>query len=311
MIYTVTLNPSLDYIVTVEDFRTGIVNRTKEELIYPGGKGINVSIVLKNLGLESTALGFKAGFTGEELGRKLTEKGIATSFVTVEKGITRINVKIRSIDESEINGQGPITNDKELNTLLEMLDHLKEDDVLVLAGSIPESIPSTIYRMIMERLVHKKIKIVVDATKELLLNVLQYQPFLIKPNNHELGEIFGIELKSTEDIIQYAKKLKEMGAKNVMISMAGDGAILVTEKGDTYFSEAPKGKLKNSVGAGDSMVAGFIAGYLNTKDYLEAFKMGICTGSASAFSEELATKDEVLNLLNTHKFNLKEFPAEV
>ncbi|HWT76272.1 MAG TPA: 1-phosphofructokinase [Mobilitalea sp.] len=304
MIYTVTLNPSLDYIVTVQDFRTGTVNRTKDELIYPGGKGINVSIVLKNLGLESTALGFIAGFTGEELSRRLKEKGVTANFISVKEGLTRINVKIRSGEESEINGQGPVTSEKELETLLTILDQLQENDILVLAGSIPESIPSTIYRTIMERLSQKKIKTVVDATKDLLLNVLQYRPFLIKPNNHELSEIFGKELKSTQEIIQHAKKLKEMGAQNVLISMAGDGAVLITEQGDTYFSEAPKGILKNSVGAGDSMVAGFIAGYLNTGDYKEAFKMGISTGSASAFSEELATKEEVLGIYSTHKFNI-------
>lgn len=306
MIYTVTLNPSLDYIVTVQNFRTGTVNRTSNEQIYPGGKGINVSIVLNNLGMKSTALGFIAGFTGEELGRLLKEKGISTDFISVKQGQTRINVKIRSEEESEINGQGPMTDKTELDQLFHMLSMLKDEDVLVLAGSIPESIPSTVYRRIMEQLSNKKIKVVVDATKDLLLNVLEYKPFLIKPNNHELSEIFGKELKTVEEVMEYAKKLKELGAQNVMVSMAGDGAVLVTEHGDTYFSEAPKGTLKNSVGAGDSMVAGFIAGYLNTKDYKEAFMMGISTGSASAFSEELATKEEVLKIYQTHHFNFME-----
>lgn len=303
MIYTVTLNPSLDYIVSVQDFQVGIVNRTKDELLYPGGKGINVSMVLKNLGIESTALGFIAGFTGKELGRKLNEKGIYTDFISVKQGMSRINVKIRSNQESEINGIGPNISENEMDLLYEKLNQLNDEDILVLAGSIPESVPSTIYKDIMEKLIDKKIKIVVDATKDLLVNVLSYKPFLVKPNNHELGEIFGVELHSREDVIPYANKLREMGAQNVLVSMAGEGAVLVTEQGDVYITEAPKGKLKNSVGAGDSMVAGFIAGYLNSKDYKEAFKMGVCTGSASAFSEELATKDEVLNLLNSHKFN--------
>lgn len=305
MIYTVTLNPSLDYIVSVQDFRTGIVNRTNEEMIYPGGKGINVSIVLKNLGLKSTALGFTGGFTGEELNRKLKNQGIDTNFISVKEGLTRINVKIRSKEESEINGQGPVIDKTELDALFELLDQLKEEDILILAGSIPEAIPSTVYRTIMEKLSNKKIKIIVDATKDLLVNVLEYKPFLIKPNNHELGEIFGKVLKTKDEMIEHANQLKNMGAQNVLVSMAGEGAILVTEQGETYFSEAPKGILKNSVGAGDSMVAGFIAGYLNTKDYKEAFKMGICTGSASAFSEELATKEEVFAIMNSHKFTFQ------
>lgn len=304
MIYTVTLNPSIDYIVSVSDFRLGVVNRTTKEIIYPGGKGINVSMVLKNLGYDSTALGFMAGFTGEELSKRLKEKGISADFINVKKGQTRINIKLRSNEESEINGQGPFVDISEINSLYEKLDGLLEEDVLVLGGSIPESMSSTIYMGIMERLTHKNIKIIVDATKDLLVNVLKYKPFLIKPNNHELSEIFGVELHSKEEIIIYAKKLKEMGARNVIISMAGEGAVMISEEDEVYVSEAPKGTVKNSVGAGDSMVAGFIAGYLDTKNYKEAFKMGVCTGSASAFSEELATKEEVLNILNSHKFNL-------
>lgn len=303
MIYTVTFNPSLDYIVSVPGFRTGMVNRTSQEIIYPGGKGINVSIVLKNLGFDNTAFGFTAGFTGEEVKRKLEAQGITTDFITIKEGLTRINVKLRSDEESEINGQGPSIHDKDIMLLNTKLDSLKEGDILVLAGSIPASIPDTIYMTIMERLEQKKIKIVVDATRDLLVNVLKYHPFLIKPNRHELGEIFDLELDSVPEIVVYAKKLMEMGAQNVLVSMAGDGAVLITEKGETYYSEAPVGTLRNSVGAGDSMVAGFIAGYLENRDYKEAFKMGVCTGSASAFSEKLATREEVIKILSTHQFH--------
>jgi 1-phosphofructokinase len=304
MIYTVTLNPSIDYIVSVHDFQTGIVNRTSKENIYPGGKGINVSMVLKNLGHDSTALGFTAGFTGEELSKRLKDKGINTEFIKVNKGNSRINVKIRSNEESEINGQGPLIDNNEINSLYERLDKLQEEDILVLGGSVPESMPPTIYMNIMERLSNKNIRIIVDATKDLLLNVLKFRPFLIKQNHHELSEVFGVELKSKEEIITYARKLRDMGARNVLVSMAGEGAVIVTEQDATYVTEAPKGIVKNSVGAGDSMVAGFIAGYLDTKDYKEAFKIGVCTGSASAFSEELATKEEVLNILNSHQFDI-------
>ncbi len=304
MIYTVTLNPSLDYIVTVPDFKAGAVNRITKELLYPGGKGINVSLVLKNLGLNSTALGFTAGFTGRELVRDLQQRGIDAGFIQVKKGLTRINVKIRSGKESEINGMGPVVDNQELLLLYNLLEKLKPEDILVLGGSVPESVPSTVYMEIMERLSRREIRIVVDATRELLLNVLKYNPFLIKPNNHELDEIFGAKLNTKEEILEHAKKLKEMGAQNVLVSMAGKGAVMVTERRETYFADAPKGKVRNSVGAGDSMVAGFLAGYLEKKDYKEAFKMGVCTGSASAFSEELATREEVLEIFNSHPFPL-------
>lgn len=298
MIYTVTFNPSLDYIVTVDRFVCGIVNRTKDEIVYPGGKGINVSIVLKNLGYKSIALGFQAGFTGAALEQMLDKKGITTDFIQVKNGMTRINVKLRSEEETEINGQGPVMEKEDMEKLYQKLDALQDGDILVLAGSIPDVMPGSIYMDIMKHLESRRLKIVVDATKDLLVNVLQYHPFLIKPNNHELGEIFGVEIKDKEEVVFYAKKLQEMGAKNVLVSMAGDGAVLVTEDGSVFKAEAPKGKVRNSVGAGDSMVAGFLAGYLEKNDYAEAFKMGVCTGSASAFSEELATKEEVLDLLN-------------
>lgn len=301
MIYTVTFNPSLDYIVSVDNFTCGIVNRTTDEIIFPGGKGINVSMVLKNLGFENTALGFLAGFTGKRIQELLEEKGVRTDFISVEKGISRINVKLRSREETEINGQGPAIAEMDIKKLYEKLDTLSDGDILVLAGSIPDVMPGSMYMDIMKHLQNKDLKIVVDATKDLLVNVLQYHPFLIKPNNHELGEIFGVKIGNKADVITYAKKMQEKGARNVLVSMAGDGAVLVAEDGSIFRSEAPKGKVVNSVGAGDSMVAGFIAGYLENGSYEKAFQVGVCTGSASAFSEELATKAEVIALFDSNK----------
>lgn len=297
MIYTVTFNPCLDYIVNVEHFELGKVNRTTKELVYPGGKGINVSLVLKNLGMESTALGFTAGFTGSEIERALEEWGCYTDFIRIPEGMSRINLKLRSQEESEINGQGPKISQEALEALYQKLDQMKEEDVLVLAGSIPNSMPDSSYELIMERIAEKGIRTVVDATGDLLVNVLKYHPFLIKPNNHELEEIFHVPMDSRETIVCYAQKLQEMGAKNVLVSMAGDGAILVSEEGAVLQSPAPKGRVVNSVGAGDSMVAGFLTGYLTTGTYQEAFRMGIAAGSASAFSEHLATRPEVEEIL--------------
>lgn len=304
MIYTVTFNPSLDYIIGVDHFKLGQVNRTKSEVIFPGGKGINVSMVLKNMGIDSVALGFCGGFTGEEFVRLIQEKGIKTELIKVKEGITRINVKMKSDEESEINGQGPNILPSDIEILYHKLDQLKDGDILVLAGSIPDVMPKSIYMDIMEYLKDKKIDIVVDATKNLLVNVLEHKPFLVKPNNHELGEIYGVELKTRDEVVPYAKKMQEAGARNVLVSMAGEGAVLLTEDGQVLQSEAPKGTVVNSVGAGDSMVAGFITGYLDKKDYKEAFTMGVCTGSASAFSVELATKAEVeaLRKNNQHLF---------
>lgn len=293
MIYTLTFNPSLDYIVTVSDFKCGIVNRTTEELIFPGGKGINVSMVLKNLGFENTALGYYAGFTGDKLRSLLEEKGIKTDFISVHEGMTRINVKIRSTQESEINAQGPSISKADIQKLYEKLDNLIDGDILIMAGSIPDVMPGTMYMDIMKHLQKKNLKIVVDATKDLLVNVLPYHPFLIKPNNYELGEIFGVKITEKSDVIHYAKQLQEKGARNVLVSMAGEGAVLVAEDGIVYQSEVPKGTVINSVGAGDSMVAGFLAGYMESGSYEKAFKIGVYTGSASAFSKELATKEEV------------------
>lgn len=297
MIYTITFNPALDYIVKMEDLNVGHVNRTESEEIYAGGKGINVSIVLKNLGVENTALGYIAGFTGKEIERRVKEFGCSTDFIELQNGMSRINVKIKSSKESEINGSGPDINDEALNELYKKLDALKEDDILVLAGSIPKTLPKNIYENIMKRLDGRGIKFVVDTTGELLMNVLKYKPFLIKPNHHELAELFNVKLESKDDIVKYAKELVKMGAQNVVISMAGDGAILVDSDLNVTMSDVPKGVLKNSVGAGDSMVAGFITGYLKNNNLVDAFKMGVATGSASAFSEGLATEDKVYELL--------------
>lgn len=293
MIYTVTFNPSLDYIVSVENFRLGLTNRTDSELLLPGGKGINVSTVLMNLGIESTALGFVAGFTGEEVIRRLEQIGVKNGFIRLEEGFTRINLKLKSIDGTEINGQGPAIGEEQAGLLMRKLDILGEGDVLFLSGSIPASMPDDAYRKIMEMLDGRGVMTVVDATGHLLMNVLEYKPFLIKPNNHELGEIFKAELKTRESVIPYGKKLQEMGAQNVLVSMAGEGAVLIAADGEVYDTPAPEGTLVNGVGAGDSMVAGFMAGYMKMHDYGHAFRMGVAAGSASAFSENLATKQEI------------------
>lgn len=294
MIYTVTFNPSLDYIVSVEDFKTGTTNRTSSELILPGGKGLNVSMVLGNLGLENTAFGFAAGFTGAEIVRRVEEMGVKADFIPVPGGISRINLKLKSIEGTEINGCGPVIGKDALEQLLEKLAVLGEGDVLVLAGSIPRSVPDDIYGEILRRLAGKAVLTVVDAERELLVKVLEYHPFLVKPNNHELGEIFGVELADRQAVIPYAKRLQEMGAGNVLVSLAGEGAVLAAEDGNIYEAPAPKGKLINGVGAGDSMVAGFLAGWMRKKDYRHAFHMGMAAGSASAFSEFLATREEVM-----------------
>ena len=299
MIYTVTFNPALDYVIRMESLKLGTVNRSSAEAVYYGGKGINVSTVLKNIGVDSVALGFVAGFTGKEIEEGVKNMGVATDFIKLPEGMSRINVKIKAEQETEINGQGPAISMEKVEKLFEKLDRLEKGDCLVLAGTIPASLPSDIYEQIMDRLKDKEIRIVVDATKDLLLNVLKYHPFLIKPNNHELGEMFGVVLKTDEEIVEYAKKLQERGARNVLISMAGDGAILLTETKEVYKMGVPKGPVVNSVGAGDSMVAGFVASYFKEHDYLKALKFGTATGSATAFSEGLATMDKVEELLKT------------
>lgn len=297
VIYTVTFNPSLDYIVSVKDFRLGMTNRTSSELMLAGGKGINVSIVLGNLGIKSTALGFIAGFTGDEIVRRLHNGGINSEFIKINDGISRINIKLKSIDGTEINGQGPHIDSSHIEQLMNRLRRLESGDVLVLAGSIPAGISDNIYKDIMDMLKDKGVQIVVDATSRLLTNVLEYNPFFIKPNQHELGDIFNVTLNTQEEVIPYALELKKMGAVNVCVSMGGKGAILVADDGNVYKAKAPDGILKNSVGAGDSLVAGFLSGWIEKKDYEYAFRKGVATGSASAFSERLATNGEVNDLI--------------
>ena len=303
MIYTITFNPALDYIAQVEDFKIGEINRTKTETILPGGKGLNVSIVLKNLGIENTALGFISGFTGEELKRKMEAQGVKTDFVKVKEGITRINVKISSmnekkVEETALNGVGPLITETDIEVLMEKLQKMSTNDIVILAGSIPKNIDNTIYEKICKNLNEKGITFIVDSTQELLMNVLKYHPFLIKPNKDELEETLNCKISTKEDIIQSAKELKKLGAQNVLVSLGNDGALLLTKEDKTYYSKAPKGQVVNTVGSGDSMVAGFLAGYYQTKDYEVALKTGVATGSASAFSTRLATKEDVELLLS-------------
>lgn len=296
MIYTVTFNPAIDYIVHTGTMQVGQVNRSQGEELYFGGKGINVSFVLHELGLPSKALGFVAGFTGAAIEAGIQEQGIATDFVHLDSGFSRINVKIKSGEETELNGQGPNISEAAAAELFEKLNQLQDGDILILAGSIPNTMPADSYEKILAHLSDKKIKVVVDATKDLLLKVLPYHPFLIKPNNHELGELFGVTLHSIEEIATYAKKLQEMGAQNVLISMAGDGALLIDETGKQHVCGVCKGTVKNSVGAGDSMVAGFVAGSMHG-DYEAALKLGTAAGGATAFSEGLAQRAEIERLL--------------
>ena len=301
MFYTITLNPALDYISQVDDFGIGKINRTKTEKILPGGKGLNVSMVLKNLGIDSVAIGFIAGFTGDELRKQMEQKGVKTEFIKVQNGITRINVKISSNQETALNGIGPDIDEKNIEELLQKINEITSDDLVILSGNIPKSIPKNIYPIICDILEKNNVTFVVDATRELLIDVLKYKPFLIKPNKEELEETFKVKITTKDELVTYAKKLQDMGAQNVLISLGGDGAILLNKEGKVYYSKAPKGKVINTVGAGDSMVAGFLAGYKKTKDYEQAFKMGIATGSASAFSMDLATAKEVENLLKDIK----------
>lgn len=296
MIYTVTFNPAIDYVVYTDEMAVGETNRARDEKIYFGGKGINVSIVLSELGVKSKALGFVAGFTGAAIENGIREMGVEADFVHLRDGFSRINVKIKSGSETELNGKGPNIGEEALGELYKKLDALSDGDTLVLAGSIPSSLPSDIYEKILERMAGKNIRAVVDATKDLLMNVLKYKPFLIKPNNHELGEMFGVTLKTTDEIAEYAQKLKDMGARNVLVSMAGDGALLLDENGKTHICGVCKGTVKNSVGAGDSMVAGFIAGS-DKGDYEYALKLGTAAGGATAFSYGLAEKEEIFRLL--------------
>lgn len=301
MIYTITFNPALDYVIQVDDFKLGSVNRIKKEAIYYGGKGINVSYILKQLDIVSEAIGFIAGFTGKELVHGIEKKGLKSNFIEVTEGMTRINVKLRSNEESEINGMGPVITQSDIDSLYHKLDKLVSGDILVLSGSIPNCLPNTIYQDIMAYLKEKDIKFIVDATKDLLMNVLPYNPFLIKPNHHELADMFNVTINNDEEIVFYAKKLQELGARNVLISMAGDGAILVDENQDIHKTNVPKGTVKNSVGAGDSMVAGFIAGYIKHNNYEDALLLASACGSATAYSDDLATHDLINSLLEELK----------
>lgn len=355
MIYTITFNPALDYIAQVENFEIGKVNRTKTEKILAGGKGLNVSIVLKNLGIDTTAISFVAGFTGDELEKIIKKYKINTDFIKVKNGYTRINVKIisylnqsydsqynnleiqnlnlenqinnsnfnikiknqqtnpeinknnikiqsKNMDkkiyiETALNGNGPEITNKEIEILLEKIRQIKSEDLVILSGNVPKCINEKIYEIISKELNQKNVPFVVDATQKLLVNTLQYKPTLIKPNKSELEETFNVKIKNEEDIIFYAKKLQKKGAQNVLISLGGDGAFLLTDDGKTYYSNAPKGNVINTVGAGDSMIAGFIAGFYKQNNYLEALKYGIASGSATAFGKELATKQDIEKLL--------------
>lgn len=301
MIYTVTLNPSIDYVIKVDKLTTGNINRVNEEHVYPGGKGINVTRILKSLDNDNIALGFVSGFTGDYIINSLQELNLKSDFIKVKQGFTRINVKVKSEEETEINGQGPKISEEELNQFYKVIDKLVDGDILILSGSIPSCLDERLYESIMKKVEDRDIKVIVDATKNLLLNVLKYKPFLIKPNNHELAEMFNVELNSTEDVVFYAIKLKEMGAQNVLISMGKDGALLVTENDEVFASSVAKGEVINSVGAGDSMVAGFIAGYLKSNSYEEALRLGAASGGATAFSSDLATREFIDKLVDEIK----------
>ncbi len=291
MIYTITFNPSLDYIMRVKEFEEGETNRSYQEEMYPGGKGFNVSTILSRLSLPTTALGFIAGFTGKEIESQLKQRGFQCDLCQLDQGISRINVKMKSQKETEINGSGPAIPQDKLAELYQKLDQLKPGDSLVLAGSIPSSLPNTIYEDIMKKLEGQDIRIVVDATNDLLKKVLPYHPFLIKPNHRELEELFDTQIDSEESLVYYAKQLQQQGAMNVLVSLGKDGALLVSEDQHVYYCAGAKGKLLNSVGSGDSMVAGFLAGYLKHHDYSEALKLGSACGGATAFSEDLAQAD--------------------
>ena len=297
MICTVTFNPSLDYIVRVDDMRLGVINRTTYEQVLPGGKGINVSIVLGNLGHESRALGFLAGFTGAEIAHRVSEAGVSADFIEVAEGMSRINAKIKSNEETELNGQGPRITEENIEQLYAKLDVLGEGDTLVISGSVPNTLPGDMYERIMARLDGRGVRIVVDAERDLLTRVLPYKPFLVKPNNIELGDIYGVTLKTRDEVVPYAKRMQEAGAQNVLVSMAGEGGVLVSADGQVFQSPAAKGTVVNSVGAGDSCVAGFLAGLIETGSYETAFRMALASGSASAFSDHLATRPEVEALM--------------
>lgn len=303
---TVTINPSLDYVMQIENLRLNHINRSKAEKVYVGGKGINVSIILKRLGIDTTALGFVAGFTGKEIINSLQSQGIQSEFILLKEGMSRMNIKLRSEGETDINGAGPKIEEEHIRELYKKIEKMEEGDFLILAGSVPTTLSSNIYREILHKFKDKKLKVVVDTANELLISVLEYKPFLIKPNHHELGELFQVVIENQEQAIYYAKKLQDKGAKNVLVSMAAKGAVLVTEEGKVITHRGIIGKVKNSVGAGDSMVGGFIAGYLEKQNMEYAFKLGIAAGSATAFSDDLATKEEIFQNLKRIELELKK-----
>ncbi|MFR7986441.1 MAG: 1-phosphofructokinase [Clostridia bacterium] len=293
MIYTVTFSPALDYVIDLDELRLGETNRSQKESYYFGGKGINVSTVLTNLGIENTALGFVSGFTGSALERGLKDAGLKTDFIHLEEGITRINIKLRMKQETEINTQGAAITESKLEALLGQLERLKEDDTLVISGNIPNTLPDNIYEIMLKRLGGRGIRFVVDATGMLLKNVLKYRPFLIKPNRSELEELTESKIQNDADLEVGAKKLQDLGARNVLVSLGGDGAYLLCENGKQFRVPAIREAVKNTVGAGDSMVAGFLAGYMRKKDYEYALKLGIAAGSATACSEGLAKREKI------------------
>lgn len=295
MIYTVTFNPAIDYVINVDNFKPGEVNRVASEEKFAGGKGINVSRVLNNLGVKSKALGFIGGFTGKFIVDSLEAQGVDTDFVEVT-GDTRINVKLKSNEETEINGGGPVITEEDLEKLFAIIEKLGADDYLVLAGNVQSSVPRDVYAVIQQKCINNNVKVIVDTTGEALVATLKYKPFLIKPNNHELGELFDVKLEKREDIIEYAQKLRDMGAVNVIISMAAEGALLICDSG-VYHASPAKGTVQNSVGAGDSVIAGFLASYSKSSDIIEAFRVGATSGSATAFSKDLCQKEDVEHYL--------------
>lgn len=298
MIYTVTFNPALDYVMNVKSLQSSDINRTESESLYYGGKGINVSVILSRLKVKNKALGFLAGFSGQQIEKMLRDDDIDTDFVYLKNGYTRINVKIKSDREIDINASGPSIEKEDITVLMQKLETLTAGDCLVLAGSIPKTLPDDIYEKILKKLDGRGIDFIIDATGDLLVNVLKYRPLMVKPNHHELGDIFSVEIKGIDDIVKYSKKLQEMGARNVLVSRGKDGAALVDENGELHTMGNVPGKIVSSVGCGDSMVAGFLAGYYESGDYAYALKLGSACGNATAFSQTLAKKDEIEKMLN-------------
>ena len=299
MIYTVTLNPSVDYIVKIPSFSAGKVNRADDEAVVAGGKGINVSVMLRQLGVESTALGFIAGFTGAEIQRLVREMGCRERFIMLTEGFSRINIKMKTDEESEINGAGPVIPQASLDALMAQISALQTGDILVLSGSVPRSVAETVYRDMAALLAEKSVMIAADASGRLLMDLLPYHPFVIKPNHHEIGALFGVDIETKEDAVVYAKKLQELGARNGLVSMAGDGALLKTRGGRVYKAPAAKGQVVNSVGAGDSMVGGFLAALERGEDLPEALALGTASGGATAFSVGIADYEKIMGIYNT------------